>query len=281
MPLFIIKNIFFGKKLVSIPFGSYGGVCAEDERARNLLIDEAKVITRNEGLDYLELRNFVRIDGLATNDSYVTFITDLNPGLQSIWKNVKRDKRRRVKKAKESGLKVEWGDDLKTFYDMHTHTMKDAGSPTHGYNFFKNIVNEFHGSVRILLINYGDVPVCSWLLIAHRDTLTSVWGSSLTEYQEYCAYDLANWEAIEYACKNGYRYFDIGRCLRNSGVFNYKERWGASLRQLYYQYHLHNIRESPDISQSNPNRKKFGSIWRRLPVQITDMMGPMLRGKVP
>lgn len=32
---------------------------------------------------------------------------------------------------------------------------------------------------------------------------------------------------------------------------------------------------------ANPNRKRFGSIWRRLPVQITNMLGPMLRSKVP
>jgi len=31
LPLFLIKSVLFGKKLVSVPFAPYGGVCAENE----------------------------------------------------------------------------------------------------------------------------------------------------------------------------------------------------------------------------------------------------------
>ena len=31
LPLFLMRSMLFGKKLVSVPFAPYGGVCADDE----------------------------------------------------------------------------------------------------------------------------------------------------------------------------------------------------------------------------------------------------------
>ena len=81
LPMFLIKSRFFGKKLVSVPFGPYGGVCSDNILATEMLIKEAKRIVDRENLDYLELRNFVKCNnnGFITNESYVTFIVNLSP----------------------------------------------------------------------------------------------------------------------------------------------------------------------------------------------------------
>jgi hypothetical protein len=39
-----MKSMFFGKKLVSVPFAPYGGVCAGNETVENALIKQAKRI---------------------------------------------------------------------------------------------------------------------------------------------------------------------------------------------------------------------------------------------
>jgi len=41
LPLFLMRSMIFGKKLVSVPFAPYGGVCADDEIAEKMLIEEA------------------------------------------------------------------------------------------------------------------------------------------------------------------------------------------------------------------------------------------------
>jgi len=56
LPLFLMKSMFFGKKLVSVPFAPYGGVCMSNETVENALVEEAKEITKECGADYLELR---------------------------------------------------------------------------------------------------------------------------------------------------------------------------------------------------------------------------------
>jgi hypothetical protein len=56
LPLFLMRSVIFGKKLVSVPFGPYGGVCADNGTVKNALVQEAKRIANDCGADYLELR---------------------------------------------------------------------------------------------------------------------------------------------------------------------------------------------------------------------------------
>jgi len=46
LPLFLMKSMLFGKKLVSVPFAPYGGVCADDKTVEKALVEEAKRITK-------------------------------------------------------------------------------------------------------------------------------------------------------------------------------------------------------------------------------------------
>jgi hypothetical protein len=46
LPLFLVKSMIFGKKLVSVPFAPYGGACADNGIIENALIEEAKRITK-------------------------------------------------------------------------------------------------------------------------------------------------------------------------------------------------------------------------------------------
>ena len=57
LPLFLIKSRLFGRFLVSTPFAVYGGICASSERARAALHKKAAEVARQQGVDYLELRN--------------------------------------------------------------------------------------------------------------------------------------------------------------------------------------------------------------------------------
>ncbi|HIH96985.1 MAG TPA: hypothetical protein HA348_05870 [Thermoplasmata archaeon] len=49
LPLFLMKSIIFGKKLVSVPFAPYGGVCADNRTIADALFEEAKRIARSQG----------------------------------------------------------------------------------------------------------------------------------------------------------------------------------------------------------------------------------------
>jgi len=77
LPLFLMKSMLFGTKLVSVPFAPYCGVCADSEIIRRALIEEGKKITEEHCADYLELRQLKDI-GLATNNKYLTLVLELS-----------------------------------------------------------------------------------------------------------------------------------------------------------------------------------------------------------
>jgi serine/alanine adding enzyme len=51
LPLFLMKSMIFGKKLVSVPFAPYGGACADNGIIEKALIEEAKRITEECSVD--------------------------------------------------------------------------------------------------------------------------------------------------------------------------------------------------------------------------------------
>ena len=108
LPMFLIRDIFFGKRLVSVPFGSYGGVCCENDDIGNALINEAINVGMNLGVGYCELRNFKNMnahENFNCMKEYSTFVLDLSNGVEYIWENMSRKVRNMIRKGEKSNLK--------------------------------------------------------------------------------------------------------------------------------------------------------------------------------
>ena len=56
-PIVHIRSVIFGNFLVSSPFTSYGGICAANEEAENLLISRAIKIAIKLNADFIEFRD--------------------------------------------------------------------------------------------------------------------------------------------------------------------------------------------------------------------------------
>ena len=134
LPLFLMKSMFFCKKLVSVPFAPYGGACADNETVEKALIEEAKRITEECGTDYLELRNLNSNKnelglGLVANNNYVTFILNLSHDSDIVWKGFNNKVRNAIRKALKSNLEIRSDNNLKDFYGLYTKNMRDLGTP--------------------------------------------------------------------------------------------------------------------------------------------------------
>ena len=119
LPLFLMRSWFFGKKLVSVPFAPYGGVCADNETAERALVEEAKRITKKRGVDYFELlylHSQEHKSGLTTNNNYVTFILKLNPDPEIVWKKFNNKVRNAIRKALNSNLELSYDNNITEFY---------------------------------------------------------------------------------------------------------------------------------------------------------------------
>jgi hypothetical protein len=73
----------------------------------------------------------------------------------------------------------------------------------------------------------------------------------------------------------------MGRSTIGSGPFNFKKQWGGQVHQLYWQYYLCKANQLPNLSPSNPRFSLAINIWKRLPLGLTQMIGPWLAKHLP
>lgn len=280
LPLFLMKSIFFGNKLVSIPFAPYGGACTNNKIIENVLINEAKKLTEFYDADYLEIKNRPLKENSNSHgkSAQVTSILLLHPNPNIMWDKLKRDKKRGIKKAKKANIEVIWSlEQINEFYDLYSQTMRHLGSPAHSMFFFKNIIKKFPNNTNIIITKYNDRVVGCIFLLFYKNTVISGWSASDKKYLNIHPIDLSYWEGIKYFCENQYEILDFGRSMLNSGVHEFKKSFGAETRYLNYQYYLNGINEIPNNTISSTKRQKFAQVWKRLPKTLTNRLGPVLR----
>ena len=74
----------------------------------------------------------------------------------------------------------------------------------------------------------------------------------------------------------GCNWFDFGRSKNDSGPFKYKKNWGMEPQSLHYYYHLVNAEALPNLSPNNPKYKYFIRMWQKLPLKLSQFLGPFL-----
>lgn len=281
LPLFLIKSRLFGKKIVSMPFGPYGGICADNEEIEAKLINTAIALTNETKSKYVELRNLHKLNLPDLSTFYATLVLKLDDDLDVVWKNFSNKVRNSIRKSLKSGLKVELHGDIGEFYSLYCKNMKRLGSPQHSYGFFNNLSHEFHENINVAQVTYNDKVIAAMVLLSYKDTVISGWAASDIQYLKLNPNNILYWEVIKKTCEKHYSYFDFGRSLKNSGTFKFKKPWGADVKQLYYQYYLNNNTVIPNITTENPKRKMFSKFWSSLPLKLTEVVGPHIRANFP
>jgi FemAB-related protein (PEP-CTERM system-associated) len=284
LPLAYMKSGIFGNFLVSLPFFNYGGILCNDDETGKALLDETGKILGEMGADHVELRHLGDpVQGLATKEHKVTMIMDLEPDEEAQWKSLDAKVRNQVRKAEKSGLKIVSGhlELLNGFYKVFCRNMRDLGTPVYGRKFFQNVLETFPDTTRIISVMLGDKTVASGILAWFRDTLEVPWASSISDHKDKCPNNLLYWEAIRFAIRNGSAKFDFGRSTPGEGTYRFKKQWGAEPVQLYWQYLLKDGEKIPELNTKNPKYELAIKIWQRLPLAVTNILGPRIVRNIP
>jgi FemAB-related protein (PEP-CTERM system-associated) len=199
----------------------------------------------------------------------------------SLWAALPSERRNRVRRARKEGLSVEIGDAamLDTFYDIWSRNMRDLGSPPHSRAFFKCILEEFPESSRLIFVMHEGNTIGAALAMVWNGVMSVPWVSSLRKYFGLYPNNILYWEALRLAVSMGCSTFDFGRSTVDSGTYQFKLRWGAVPTALNWQFFA--VNDSP-IPQSTGS-EGFGlaiEIWKRLPLFLTNAVGPSIRKNI-
>jgi serine/alanine adding enzyme len=285
LPLVQLKSALFGNFIISLPYFNYGGICADNEEISTLLLTEAAVIASEKNAEHIELRHTHLIsNGLPVKTSKISMRLELPQKAEELFNSFSSKLRSQIKRPEKVGMYVKSGreEELESFYDVFSTNMRDLGTPVYSKEFFKNILEEFPDTTRINTVyaKRGDT-VASGFLVGFKNILEIPWASSLRRYNQYSPNMLLYWSALTFACENGYKIFDFGRSTPGEGTYKFKEQWGAKAVQLYWHYWLRNGGPLPELNHKNPKYKLAIKIWKKLPVPITNIIGPKIVKYLP
>ncbi|MGH8258344.1 MAG: GNAT family N-acetyltransferase, partial [Steroidobacteraceae bacterium] len=132
----------------------------------------------------------------------------------------------------------------------------------------------FPGQCEVLTVTHAGQPVASVMSFYFRDEVLPYYGGSTAAARSLAANDFMYWQVMERARERGMRVFDFGRSKRGTGSFDFKSHWGFEPQPLCYEYHLVRAREVPNLSPTNAKFARLIGLWRRLPLPMTQIIGP-------
>lgn len=277
VPVFLVSNWIVGKCLISTPYAVYGGVCAADAESEHALLEHLKTLAHSQETDYLELRFRQRemLPGFAANPLYFAFTAPLSPDHEANLKRLPKDTRYMIRKAAKAGLRAQRGlEQLGDFYRLFAQSLKRLGTPVFPRALFENLMNEFSGSVDLLLIYAGLKPVSGVFSFRFRDTILPYYAGAGPEAGPLAANNFMYSELMKNSAEEGLRFFDFGRSKKGTGAYAFKTQWNMNVEQLTYQVHLVRRKELPNFSPLNPKFELATRVWKKIPLPITAWLGP-------
>lgn len=284
LPLFVVPKPLKGHVMVSVPFGVYGGVASESPEISKKLLNIAKELAVEKGVDSIEFRQMEMLDDeLPTKNLYFTFVREIFDGEEKNMSAIPRKQRRMIRQGISHGLQsiIGGAELLKGFYFVYSSSLRNLGTPAFPFRYFEHLFQELGEQCKILSVIYQNKVVASVLTFFYQDQVMPYYGGGLPEYQRYSIYDFMYWELMRFGWEHGYKVFDFGRSKQDTGPFHFKRHWGFEPQALPYQYFLPKGGAIPNVNPSNPKFQPLIALWKRLPLPIANQLGPFLIKYLP
>lgn len=283
-PMVYVKSRLFGRILCSMPFVNFGGPCSLNAETENLLLQEAVSIVNKYHVDYLEIRGLYKLDKtLPTSEHKISLTIELSSDPEIIWKAFSTKHRNDIRRAYKKGLEIKVGgyDMLDVFYKVLSESWRDLGTPIYKKKYFEDIVAGFPDLIKIFVVYHQDVPVATAFNGYYKNTVEGMWAGILTKFRQLHPTYVLYWEMIRHACKNGFTNYHLGRTSVHSGGEFFKKKWHAETKQLYWQYYMNGTEQIPQLNVQNPKYHFAINAWRKIPIKLTELIGPSIARCIP
>lgn len=277
LPLAEVKSLLFGHSLISTPGCVYGGVLSYREDVHAALIEHARALATKLGVDVLELRHTEDIlPDWPTSDIYCRFRKQISGDDEINMKAVPRKQRAMVRKGINVGLKAETTADVGRFYTIYAESVRNLGTPVFPLRYFQTLADVFHEFCEMLIVTHDGKDIAGVMSFYYRDEVLPYYGGSRPVARRLYGNDFMYWALMCRAARHGSRIFDFGRSKKESGAFAFKKNWGFEPSPLYYQYYLVRADGIPNTNPNNPKYRYLIQMWKRLPLPLANLIGPML-----
>ena len=278
LPLVHVKTALFGNTLVSTPFCVYGGPLAADRDAATALEAYAEGLRQKLGASSIEMRDREAVNGdwLVRSDLYVTFRKPICRDDEGNMKAIPRKQRAMVRKAMRNHLVAVCNRDVAVLHRVYAESVRNLGTPVFSRRYFSILKDVFADCSDIVTVLDGEQPIASVLNFYFRDEVLPYYGGGTPQARQRAGNDFMYWEVMRRAAARGCRLFDFGRSKQGTGSFAFKQNWGFQPEPLHYRYRLAPGAKLPDHNPLNPRYRLLIATWKRLPLGVANMLGPLI-----
>jgi hypothetical protein len=193
----------------------------------------------------LEMTNGVRATGQIT---YV----DLTLSWEDVWRGLNRGNRSNINKARRSGIQVERCDDSshrQQFHDLYVATMRRNEADDWYYfppDFFADSFRLLDGEISLFHASYQGKIIAAASFLHYGDTVHYFLGGSDGNYLALRPNNLLMYEAICWAKKKGYRFFNLGGGYKQDDSLT---RFKAAFSKSSVPFYTYRTIHCPDVYQ--------------------------------
>ena len=277
LPLTELKSRLFGHALISSAYGVSGGPVATSDAAYEALNTYATSMYRELGADYLEYRCPIRVrdDWLTRSDLYAGFSTPIAADEAENLKQIPRKQRAVVRKAIESTLSWRIDESVDDFFELYALSVRNLGTPVFSRRYFANLLSVFGSECDVLTVRSGERPVASVLNFYFKGQVLPFYTGCVPDARRLGANDFMYWRLMRHAVAKGCTIFDFGRSKVGTGPYDFKKNWGFTPCPLTHQF-LTKSGKVPNVNPTNPKYRLLIAVWKKLPLPISKMIGPIV-----
>lgn len=241
IPFCAVTSWLTGRRLVSLPFSDHCEPLVDDPARTFELAAQAAADARRRGFRYVQLRPRIAragAEGFASEETNYHYALDLRPDIDAIFKGIKSDNRKDIRRAERSELRHVAGNDaafVRAYFGLHALTRSTLGVPPQPYAWFANLSRCLGDMLTVHLLLQGETPVAGLVTIRFRDQLMWKYSASHPVLDRAGMGKSLMWKSIASEKERGAAWLDMGRVEpANTGLAQFKERWGASRADLVY-----------------------------------------------
>lgn len=281
LPLTEIGSPLFGRALVSTGFGVGGGILATGDDAVQVLGEAGWALAERLHCPTMELRGGPIPEGDWHIDSttYLGFARDLAADDDAELAAIPRKQRAEVRKGLSAGLRVTTGRqaiDLDAHYCIYSQSVRNLGTPVFPKRLFRETLREFGESADILVVWDGEKPVAGVLSLFMNGVVYPYWGGGTQAARGLRANDLMYFALMGHARQRGCTRFDFGRSKAGTGPAAFKKNWGFDGQSLHYAKRAPTGQQPREINPMSPRYRLQVAAWRKLPLWMANMLGPVI-----
>lgn len=244
IPLMEVKSLLTGTRGISLPFTDFCKILMKSNIDLSPLIEYIISWGHHRNWRYFEFRspNFSAPGGLK-KIFYFTHEIELTSSVENLWKTLRDNNRRNIKKAMKKGLKVKFENSLESlreFYRLQILTRKRHGLPPQPFIFFHKLYNDIisknMGFIASIYHQKKMIAGAIFLDFNHRSIFK--FGASDESYHSLRPNNLLIWEALINCKERNNQVLNLGRTApNNSGLLNFKRGWSGKEYELSYSWY--------------------------------------------